>query len=95
MAPVLLKPAVKVRAAVAAAGERAAFRGVAASLTRFSPPRLPQAVGVRAGRSEFAAGSLADSFRGLALAKPEQAAAPAAFRVESARPVASWREERA
>jgi len=38
---------------------------------------------VRSGRSDFASGALADKLRGMALAAPAQAAAPAVFRVEN------------
>ena len=41
---------------------------------------------MRASRSEFTIGALGNKLRGLALAKPAAAAAPAAFRVESAHP---------
>ena len=68
---------------------RRAGRPCGASGAAFSELGLTsatQAAGVRASRSEFTVGALGNKLRGLALAKPAAAAAPAAFRVESAHP---------
>jgi len=74
MAPLLLKPAVQVR------DSRVGHR-LAELTLHFAAPQP-----TRSGRSEFAAGSLADSFRSLSLSKPAAVSAPAVFRVESACP---------
>ena len=79
MAPLVLKAPLGAKVRHARGEALALGAGVADT-----PLSAPQAV--RSGRSDFAAGSLADSFRSMTLAVPAQAAAPAAFRVDCACP---------